>query len=133
VNLPTLPAAAREAHIFPTLKGFLLSIGLLLADAGLTAIYSADAVTIQDPTGGATVLSGTRFPSTRLWMIFLPAPEVKQQSQEEPMYHASAVIHHENDSQLVHFYHATLGSPALSTFIEASARGYLNCLPQLTV
>ena len=49
------------------------------------------------------------------------------------MYHASAVIHHENDSQLVQFYHATLGSPAISTFIEASARGYLDCLPQLTV
>ena len=119
LNLPTLPIAAREAHIFPTLQGSLLSIGML-TDAGLTAIYTSDAVTIQDPAG-STVLSGTRSPSTRLWMIDLPAPEAIQ-SQDDLMYHASAVIHHENDSQLVQFYHATLGSPAISTFIEACTR-----------
>ena len=65
-------------------------------------------------------------------MIDLPAPEVIA-SKEQPTYYASAVIHHENDSQLVQHYRATLGSHAISTFIEASARGYLVCLPQLTV
>ena len=35
--------------------------------------------------------------------------------------------------QLVHFYHATVGAPAISTFIEATARGYLDCFPHLTV
>ena len=65
-------------------------------------------------------------------MIDLPSPTTMTHT-EESSYHASAVIHHENDSQLVHFYHATLGAPVLSTFIEASRRGYLDCFPQLTV
>ena len=47
--------------------------------------------------------------------------------------YAAAVIHHENDSQLINFYHATLGLPAISTFVEATARGYLDCIPHLTV
>jgi hypothetical protein len=122
--------AARAAHLFPTLTGSLLSIGML-TDAGLTAIYTADAVIIQDATG-TTVLSGTRSPSTRLWTIDLPSPITESQKEETP-YHASAVIHHENDSLLVHFYHATVGASAISTFIEATARGYLDCFPHLTV
>ena len=130
LNLPTLPLAARAAHIFPSLQGSLLSIGML-TDAGLTAIYTSDAVTIQDAMG-ITVLSGYRSPSTRLWMIDLPSSTTVSHT-EESSYYASAVIHHENDSQLVHFYHATLSAPALSTFIEASRRGYLDCFPQLTV
>ena len=121
LNLPSLPLAARAAHLFPTLTGSLLSIGMLITDAGLTAIYTADAVMIQDATG-TTVLSGTRSPSTRLWMIDLSPPITESQKEELP-YHASAVIHHENDSQLVHFYQATVGAPAISTFIEATARG----------
>ena len=103
----------------------------MLTDAGLTAIYTADAVFIQDATG-TTVLSGTRSPSTRLWTIDLPSPITESQKEETP-YHASAVIYHENDSLLVHFYHATVGAPAISTFIEATARGYLDCFPHLTV
>ena len=58
LNLPTLPLSARAAHIFPSLQGSLLSIGML-TDAGLTAIYTSDAVTIQDAMG-ITVLFGYR-------------------------------------------------------------------------
>ena len=65
-------------------------------------------------------------------MIDLPAP-TPVAPHPLAQASASAIIHHENDSQLVQFYHATLGSPAISTFIEATARGYLDCLPQLTV
>ena len=54
--------------------------------------------------------------------------------KEQPTYYASAVIHHKNDSQLIQLYHATLDSPATSTFVEASERGYLlDCLSQLIV
>jgi hypothetical protein len=104
----------------------------MLTDAGLTVIYTADSVTIQD-SAGVTVLSGARSPSTRLWMIDLPAKPVSVPQIAAPPCHAAAVIHHENDSQLINFYHATLGSPAISTFVEATARGYLDCIPHLTV
>ena len=46
LNLPSIPMSARAAHIFPGLTGSLLSIGLL-TDAGLTAVYTADAVVIK--------------------------------------------------------------------------------------
>ena len=128
LNLPSLPLAARAAHVFPELTGSLLSIGML-TDAGLTAIYTADSVTIQD-SAGVKVLSGTRSPST---MIDLPANPMSVPQAAVPQFHAAAVIHHENDSQLIHYYHATLGSPAIPTFVEATARGYLDCLPHLTV
>ena len=65
-------------------------------------------------------------------MIDLPSPTTVSLT-EESSYYASAVIHHENDSQIVHFDHATLGAPALSIFIKASRWEYLDCFPQLTV
>ena len=76
LNLLSLPLATRAAHLFPTLTGSLVSIGML-TDAGLTAIYTADAVMIQDATG-TNVLSGTRSPSTRLWMIDLSSTAVSR-------------------------------------------------------
>jgi hypothetical protein len=45
--LPFLPAAAREAHIFPFLaSGSLISIGLL-CDHGCTALFNASTVTVK--------------------------------------------------------------------------------------
>ena len=75
LNLPSLPLSARAAHIFPGLTGSLLSIGML-TDAGLTAVYTSEAVTILDNKTGSTVLTGQRSPITRLWMIDLPAQQV---------------------------------------------------------
>ena len=73
LNLPSLPLSARAAHVFPGLTGSLLSIGLL-TDVGLTAVYTADAVTILD-TNGSPVLTGQRSATTRLWMIDLPTQQ----------------------------------------------------------
>ena len=65
LNLPTLPMAVHEAQKFSYTKGLSTTIHGMLTDAGLTAIYNADAMSILNATGG-TVLSGTRSPSTRL-------------------------------------------------------------------
>ena len=88
LNLPSLPLSARAAHVFPGLTGSLLSIGLL---------STADAVTILD-TNGSLILTGQRSATTRLWMIDLPTQQTICPSSELSLY-ASAVIHHENDSQ----------------------------------
>ena len=80
--------AARAAHIFPALTGSLPSIGTL-TDAGLTATYTDDSVTIQD-SAGVTVLSGARSPSTRLWMIDLPTNPVLIPQAAAPQFHAAA-------------------------------------------
>ena len=95
------------------------------------AVYTADANNILG-ANGSTVLTGQRSASTRLWMIDLHTQPTICPSSKLLLY-ASAVIHHENDSKLVRFYHTTLRSPAISTFIEAASRGYLDFFPQLTV
>lgn len=94
LNMPTIPLAARSAHIFPALTGSLLSIGLL-TDAGLTATYTADKLVVTDPTG-TVVLTGTRSARTKLWMIDLNNPCVTTHT-------CASLIRHENDSQLVKF------------------------------
>ena len=71
-------------------------------------------------------------------MIDLPGPSLvpppdTDTSDDEVVHYTAAVIRHENDSQLVNFYHTTLGSSAISTFIGAASRGYLTYFPQLTV
>ena len=125
LDFPTLPLAARRAHIFPSLTGSLLSIGLL-TDAGLTATYTSQSLVVTD-SEGHTVLSGTRSPINRLWMVDMERPCGRAPEQ------CASVIRHENDYELVLFYHAVLGSPATSTFIAAAERGYLDCLPNLSV
>ncbi len=69
LNLPMLSEAARVAHIFPTLDGSLLSIGMF-TDSGLIAVYDSEKVDICTRNGDV-VLSGQRSPVTRLWMIAL--------------------------------------------------------------
>eukprot|EP01034_Spumella_vulgaris_P041206 gene41206-51007_t len=69
LNPPSLPRSACVAHVFPTLSGSLLSIGML-CDHGLTATYDAEQVLIRD-SRGAVVLRGIRSSTSRLWMIDL--------------------------------------------------------------
>ena len=72
LNLPLLPAAAREAHIFPFLaSGSLISIGLL-CDHGCTTLFNACTVTVK--YNDCIVLTGTRLLITRLWNLDVPSP-----------------------------------------------------------
>ena len=45
---------------------------------------------------------------------------------------ANAVMSLPSDKAFVQFMHAAFGSPAISTFLRAARRGYLNTLPRLT-
>ena len=69
--LPSLPEAARQAHIFPHLPaGALLSIGQL-CDAGCAAEF--DRTTFRIHHRGDIVLTGTQSSITKLWCIDPPA------------------------------------------------------------
>ena len=125
LDLPSLPLAARTAHIFPDLKnGSLLSIGEM-CDHGLTAQYTKHTVNIFN--GSHLVLSGTRSPHSRLWLINL---DKSQHPTSSPLF-ASPALELSNHAQLVAFYHACLCSPAVSTMLEALDKGILS-LPGLT-
>lgn len=133
LNLPSLPAAAREAHVFPSLAGSLLSIGLL-CDCDLIAIYDKDKVVIQTREG-AQVLSGPRCPTTHLWMIDLDHTHhtAASTSHDTPAPHSAAASIHapRAQEQVVATYHACLNWPSAPTFIAAVEKGYV-VLPGLT-
>eukprot|EP01034_Spumella_vulgaris_P038071 gene38071-46978_t len=133
LNLPSLPLAARRAHIFPALVCSLLSIGEL-CDSGLIAIYTSTTVTIFN--GPQVVLTGTRSPETRLWMVDLTAASNQYNRTDASIPFtptaASVILSaHSTQAQIVTWYHATMGSPAIPTFLSAVERGYI-ILPGLT-
>ena len=127
LDLPTLPLAARHAHVFPDLIGSLISIGVL-TDHGMTALYDATTVTIY--SGKTAVLRGLRSPDNRLWFFDLAAAT---SPDPPPAVHSAAAMFPSNSThmQIVAWYHATLGSPAVPTMLAAVDRGYVK-FPGLT-
>lgn len=121
LDIPALPLAARVAHIFPKLtSASLLSIGLL-CDHGCTAVYTNQQVQILKQN--KIILTGTRSPITKLWMVPLVAPD---STADETNHMAATVIHSQSQAELVRFYHAALGSPAVSTLLHALQKGFIN-------
>ena len=71
LHYPNLPGGGGiPAHVFKELQGSLLDIGGL-CDLGLKAVFDKTAVYIVNTECEEIVLSGTRDPDTRLWMIAL--------------------------------------------------------------
>ena len=69
--LPSLPAAVRRAHIFPSLMlGYLISVGAL-TDSSYTVILLS--MTVHVNHQGCVYLIGIRDPSCGLWCISIPA------------------------------------------------------------
>ena len=58
LNLPTIPPVTQQGHIVPGLTHNLVSIGTL-CDAGCTALFTANTLTVTD-SAGTTILSSTR-------------------------------------------------------------------------
>lgn len=122
LNMPRLPEQARHVHLFPDLTGSLLSIGLL-CDNGLTAEYTADVVIIRD--GADVVLTGTRSPRTRLWMIEMPTATPLDDSNCDSYCAAATSITNKTQAQIVDYYHKVLFSPTASTMQYAVDMGYV--------
>jgi hypothetical protein len=127
LDLPALPLAARQCHLFPDLtSGSLISVGQL-CDHGCTAKFTADSVDITHCD--STVLHGTRTPATGLWHVNSPSVCVQPVVPPPAMLlsaHATSVAAH------VAFYHAAMCSPSLSTWCAAIDAGFLTTWPALT-
>jgi len=134
LDIPALPIAARVAHIFPQLtSASLISIGLL-CDHGCTAVYTNTQVQILDAQQNV-VLTGSRSPITKLWMIpLVPTDNMARGTNTDVSrgHTMSTVIHSQTQAELVRFYHAALGSPAVSTLLAALRKGFIN-IPGFTV
>ena len=118
LDIPTI--GPTTAHIFPTLVGSLISISVL-ADLGLTAIYSDKFVIIKQ--GEREVLRGNRDRKTGLWMIDL--------ALFTQTHTASLAIQVHTQADVAAFWHGTFGSPSLSTFTRAIDKNFIK-LPGVT-
>ena len=136
-----LPLSARHAYIFPHLENSLLSIGIL-CDHGYTATYDKDKVNILNCDNNI-ILSGTRHPFNKLWMIPMSKPQssIASLTADHTVFNNmdsnnDAVINNATQfdtiAKKVEFYHAAYGSPTPSTFINAVSKGFIH-LPNITV
>ena len=137
LNIPQLPTQACQAHIFPTLaSGSLISIGTL-CDHGCVATFTADTVAIT--LNNLSILQGTRSQATGLWQLNLHHAEPSTShcnlavAPPPPTTHAAnSTISLQTLADRIAFYHASLFSPALSTWCRAIDGNLLSTWPDLT-
>ena len=134
--IPAVPKAANQARVFDELKsGNLLSIGQL-CDNNCTATFNKQSMHVNN-ANGEEVLQGPRDARTGLWTVQIPMsnsvtaakpPDRKGATVET----ANGVIRKKTTkSELAEYIHASLGSPAPSTLIDAVNKGFLTSIPGL--
>jgi len=126
---------AITAHIFPDhlLDHNLASMSKLCAQ-GCSATFNSTSVVVRDAEG-KIVLSGTKELSDTLWHLPIPLAVAAHPCVRTPppaIPSASLAIHHQLDADFVQFFHATMGSPCVSTLCTAVQRGYLRSFPRIT-
>jgi hypothetical protein len=79
---------------------------------------------------GVTVWAGDKAPGDKLWYLDLASIGAKEHTEQNSV--AMSVIHLDTDADYVKFVHAALGSPPISSLINAVSKGWLGNLPRLT-
>jgi len=109
-----------------------------LTKQGCTVMFKSNSLDIVQPSG--QIISYPKNLTDKLWTIPLQSTTLDQlASKSDPSSTSSnhsyinAAVHHQINAEYVKYAHATMGSPSLSTFINAIARGYFNNFPRLTV
>jgi hypothetical protein len=69
LNIPSLPHAARQAHILPKLAQHLLLYVGQICDSGCAVTYTAAKVAVTN--GATTILTGQRDRESGLWRVLL--------------------------------------------------------------
>jgi hypothetical protein len=133
---PSLPEIARRAHIFPSLKHSLISVGQL-SDSGCTATFTANGVAIAYQ--GKTIITGNRSPTNNLWYINLAAPlavtgnnEPVPHDQPEKSQLCNTATPTNNIADRIAFHHASCNYPVISTWLKALDSGFLTTFPGLS-
>jgi hypothetical protein len=103
-----------------TLEHSLLSISAF-CNLGCTATFTHNSVTIEKDNH--IVARADKLPHASLWRLELPST---------PTATAHAAFALPSDKDFIAFAHATFGSPAISTFSKAIARGYISTFPRLS-
>ena len=111
------------AHVLPQLKASLLSVSQLV-DLGLRVIYCDKWVKSLDKNNNI-ILQGPRDKNSGLWKVDIQNLSMATTGT------AQAAIRLDSAADFVHFWHASFGSPAASTFLAAIDKGYIR-VPGLT-
>ncbi len=130
LDMPNLPIAARQAHIFPQLKhNALISISQF-CDHGCTALFTSTDVQIL--VNSTTIIRGSRQPTTGLWTIDLDNQPKSPTSNERILGHtANSVYEMETKSDLVTYLHQCCYSPTTSGWLKAIKSGFFTTWPGL--
>jgi hypothetical protein len=130
LDMPNLPIAARQAHIFPQLKhNALISISQFY-DHGCTALFTSTDVQIL--VNSTTIIRGSRQPTTGLWTIDLDNQPQSPTSNERILgYVANSVYEMETKSDLAAYLHRCCYSPTTSGWLKAIKNGSFTTWPGL--
>jgi hypothetical protein len=128
LNMPSLPQAARLAHILTGLaQHSLLSVGQM-CDSGCSVTFTASNVTVT--RGHSTILTGERDKESSLWRVPLnPAPplHVGQEHSAHNVYEQKSI------QDTIIYLHACCLSPVTDTWLKAIQNGHFATWPLVTV
>jgi hypothetical protein len=128
LNMPSLPQAARLAHILPGLaQHSLLSVGQM-CDSGCSVTFTASSVTVTN--GGSTILTGNRDTQSNLWIVPLnPTPPLNSGQKH------SAHNDYEQKSiqDTITYLHGCCFSPVTDTWLKSIQNGHFATWPSVTV
>jgi hypothetical protein len=126
--MPSLPQAARLAHILPGLSQHsLLSVGQM-CDPGCSVTFMASNVTVTN--GHSTILTGERDKESNQWRVPLnPTPPLHVGQK----YSAHNVYEQKSIQDTITYLHACCFSPVTDTWLKSIQNGHFATRPSVTV
>jgi uncharacterized membrane protein YgcG len=120
-----------------SLTGYIFAEGTLSHNlAGFSNFCNKGCTVTLTQTGidvsrdGITIWAGTKAPTDKLWYLNLES--IGAHAQPTHIVEAMSTLKLDSDAEYVRFVHAALGSPPISTLLNAVSKGWLNNLPRLT-
>ena len=133
LNHQDLPFQARQAHLFPGLRKSLLSIGTF-CEHGSEATFTKNSVHIKNKQSGRTIMGGTRYARTNLYMLSLTQKNNLMTDPKTPdKYFAGSAYECKSKKTLVDYHHANFWSPTHSGWGKEISKNFFTSWPGLSV
>ena len=133
LNHQDLPLHARQAHIFPGLKKALLFIGTF-CEHGCEATFNNKSVQIKNRQSGRTIIRGTRYERTNLYMLSLTQQKNLMTELKTPdKYFAGSAYECKSKKTLVDYHHTSCWIPTHSGWGKAITKTFFTSWPGLSV
>jgi hypothetical protein len=129
LNLPSLPHAARQAHILPGLdQHSLLSVGQIIYDSGCAITFTSTKVAV---TNGITkILTGQKDKESGRWRAPLGNTTSSHAAPEHCVHN---VYEHKSIKDTIIYLHACCFSPVQDTCIKSIQNGDFATWPSVAV